>query len=69
MKYIFKSGNEYVGMDYGTGGYPFNTDNCMQVKVWHGYEKAIAYGDMFKDEKWTMHELHGLITKQVEGKL
>jgi hypothetical protein len=59
-RFIFTKGNKYIGYDSHSGGYPYETDSFMRVKVWYTKEQALRYGSNFKDKGWQLRELHGL---------
>lgn len=58
--WIFTKDDQYVGYDNNSGGYPYYTDNPMNVKVWYDKNDAIEYRKMFKDEVWQFRKLNGL---------
>lgn len=59
--YIFKRDNKYIGMDDNSGGYPYETNYCMAVKVWYSKEKALKYQKTCKEHDWKLYKLNGLL--------
>lgn len=57
----------YVGMDHqASGGYPYITDNPLNVHLWNSIEEAVKYSEMFlnygglSSQHWQIKKLHGL---------
>jgi len=59
-KFIFTSGEKYIAMDDVSGGYPYETDDFLQVKAWPSLDKALSYKEHFPEKDWQVRRLHGL---------
>ena len=45
--YVIETDNGYVGLDQGSGGYPFLTCNPNEIRFWNSKEAAEDYIRMF----------------------
>lgn len=53
---------KFVGLDHASGGYPYLTDRIASIHIWHNYDEACRYRNMF-DKEWIIYELLGLNIK------
>jgi hypothetical protein len=66
--FIFMRSSLYIGMDNANGGYPHETNNMFQVKVWPSVDEAERYQDKFIHSAaryWQLYEVHSLNTTPV----
>jgi len=57
LQFIIKTkSGKYIGIDGSSGGYPWETDNIFQAKIWSDKKAAWEYNQMFKKD-WTLHTL------------
>jgi len=66
--FIFMRGNLYIGLDQGSGGYPYETEHRNQVQTWSSEREALAYQRTCSTEgkNWVLYEIMGLNKKKVK---
>jgi hypothetical protein len=54
--YGFMRGDKYIGMDYSSGGYPWEAEYLPSIKMWKTVKEAEEYRAIFKRETFTHTE-------------
>lgn len=62
--FVVKVDNEYLGVDSGSGGYPFTTKNFASARIWfsedeyESYKKAFSRSTTYTDtSKWKKYQI------------
>lgn len=54
---VINSEDEVIGVDLGSGGYPFSAGSVQLAKIWNTRESAQQYCNTLPSEKLTVFEL------------